>query len=79
MTCYVSASLIVASIGVWAKWSMSRDIVPLLRVAVLVLVGQSLMARLWLRFFRYGPVEWMWRRVTWWGRQPQRPNLAYLR
>lgn len=27
---------------------------------------------LWLRFFRFGPLEWVWRTVTWWKPQPLR-------
>ena len=66
MTCYVSASFIVAAIGSASHWASSRDLRPLLAVAVLVLVVQSVVARLWLRGFRYGPLEWVWRCLTWW-------------
>lgn len=27
---------------------------------------------LWLRYFRYGPAEWLWRSLTYWQRQPMR-------
>lgn len=27
---------------------------------------------LWLRYFRFGPVEWLWRSLTYWKRQPMR-------
>lgn len=66
LTCYVSASLIVAPIGLALGWKDSRDVVPLLAVAALVLVVQSVAARLWLKRFRYGPLEWVWRCLTWW-------------
>lgn len=66
LTCYVSASFIVAAIGSALHWASSRDLRPLLAVAVLVLVVQSVVARLWLRGFRYGPLEWVWRCLTWW-------------
>ena len=26
----------------------------------------------WFRYFRFGPVEWAWRSLTWWRRQPMR-------
>ena len=26
----------------------------------------------WLRYFRFGPAEWMWRSLTYWKRQPMR-------
>ena len=25
---------------------------------------------IWLRYFRFGPVEWLWRSLTYWKRQP---------
>lgn len=27
---------------------------------------------IWLRFFRFGPLEWLWRSLTYWERQPMR-------
>ena len=27
---------------------------------------------IWLRYFRYGPVEWLWRSLTYWERQSLR-------
>ncbi len=66
LTCYASASLIVAPIGLALHWKDSRDVAPLLAVAALVLVVQSTAARLWLKHFRYGLLEWAWRCLTWW-------------
>lgn len=34
------------------------------RIAVIVFVLQAVVATLWLRTFRYGPVEWAWRSLT---------------
>jgi uncharacterized protein len=27
---------------------------------------------IWLRYFRFGPLEWCWRSLTYWQRQPMR-------
>jgi len=27
---------------------------------------------IWLRHFRFGPLEWCWRSLTYWKRQPMR-------
>ncbi|MBV8454240.1 MAG: DUF418 domain-containing protein, partial [Deltaproteobacteria bacterium] len=27
---------------------------------------------IWLRHFRFGPLEWAWRSLTYWKRQPMR-------
>jgi uncharacterized protein len=31
---------------------------------------------LWLRHFRFGPMEWVWRSLTYWKRQPMKRRLA---
>lgn len=42
----------------------------------LIVVGiwsfQVLVTRLWLKHFRFGPLEWVWRTLTYWRRQPMR-------
>jgi uncharacterized protein len=27
---------------------------------------------IWLRYFRFGPLEWIWRSLTYWKKQPFR-------
>ena len=41
-----------------------------LLVAVLLWSAQLAWSTWWLRRFRFGPVEWLWRCVTYWTRQP---------
>jgi uncharacterized protein len=41
-------------------------------VAAVVLPLQWLASWLWLRSFRYGPAEWLWRTATWWAPQPMK-------
>jgi uncharacterized protein len=31
---------------------------------------------IWLRYFRFGPLEWCWRSLTYWQRQPMRRRTA---
>jgi uncharacterized protein len=38
-------------------------------VAVMWIV-QIIWSHIWLRFFRFGPLEWLWRTLTYWKRQP---------
>jgi uncharacterized membrane protein YeiB len=40
--------------------------------ALAVLVVQILFSRAWLARFRYGPLEWVWRSLTWMERVPNR-------
>ena len=41
-------------------------------VALAVWAVQLAVSPLWLRYFRYGPLEWVWRSLTYWRRQPFR-------
>ena len=41
-------------------------------LAVLILAAQTAFATLWLRRFRFGPAEWVWRSLTYRARQPMR-------
>jgi uncharacterized protein len=47
---------------------------------LLVVLGiwavQCTLSPLWLRYFRFGPAEWMWRSLTYWKRQPMRRAAA---
>ena len=31
---------------------------------------------LWLRYYQFGPIEWVWRSLTYWKRQPMKRQLA---
>jgi uncharacterized protein len=39
-------------------------------IVVLIWIFQLSTSILWLRFFRYGPAEWLWRSLTYWKLQP---------
>ena len=41
-------------------------------VVAAVWLFQFIFSALWLRFFRFGPFEWLWRSLTYWERQPMR-------
>ena len=41
-------------------------------LAFAIFVGQVLFAHLWLRWFRFGPAEWLWRTVVYLRAQPMR-------
>jgi uncharacterized protein len=58
----------------FSPYALGRTIRPLgVPVAALALfAAQSAASRWWLGRFRYGPLEWVWRCVTYWRRQPLR-------
>jgi uncharacterized protein len=69
LTCYVSASVVaVAVIALTGLDSLGAA----LALGTGTVAAQSLACRWWLARFRYGPVEWVWRAVTWLSRPPLR-------
>jgi uncharacterized protein len=38
--------------------------------AIVMFVGEALVSRAWLARYRFGPLEWLWRTVTYWQMQP---------
>lgn len=42
----------------------------LLYVVVAIWILQLIVSPVWLRYFRFGPAEWLWRSLTYWKRQP---------
>ncbi len=72
LTNYLTASALVLGaanvVGHPERWSSKTVLV----IAGTVLAAQWLFSTLWLRRFRYGPLEWMWRWATWLRRPPLR-------
>lgn len=67
LTNYITATLLVLSVGPLLGMHMSSTAWPaLFGLAAAILVVQALWSRWWLSRFRYGPLEWAWRCVTWW-------------
>jgi uncharacterized protein len=53
-------------LGMFARLSRAS----LLLVVFGVWAVELLLSPIWLRFFRFGPLEWAWRSLTYWRRQP---------
>jgi uncharacterized membrane protein YeiB len=73
LTNYVTASAAVLAItplvgGAPHTWPTAR----VLLIAAAVLTTQWVFSALWLRRFRQGPLEWLWRWATWLRRPPLR-------
>lgn len=41
-----------------------------------VWIIQITWSHIWLRYFRFGPLEWLWRSLTYWKKQPMKKNSA---
>lgn len=75
LTCYVTATFVMVPAGLLLHSRSTQDAVPGLIVAAVVLPAQWILCRLWLSRFTYGPLEWVWRCITWWRWIPlQRPQ-----
>ena len=48
-------------------------------IAGLIWVFQLIISPIWLRYFLFGPLEWLWRSLTYWELQPmRRPPPVYV-
>lgn len=41
-----------------------------------ICLTQLIISPIWLKYYRFGPVEWLWRSLTYWQRQPMRRESA---
>jgi uncharacterized protein len=74
LSCYLTTSLICSTLfygygfGLFAKLQRYQLLYVVLAVWVVLLI----VCPIWLRHFRYGPMEWVWRSLTYWRKQPMR-------
>jgi uncharacterized protein len=74
LSCYLTQTLVGAfvffgfGLGLLGRFGNSFSI-PL---GLAVVAAQTWLCPLWFRHFRFGPVEWAWRSLTWFRRQPFR-------
>ncbi|MDG4823215.1 DUF418 domain-containing protein [Asanoa sp. WMMD1127] len=52
------------------------DYTAVVWLGVAIGVLQAVLSAAWLRAFRYGPLEWVWRRLTWWRPVPMRAGVS---
>ncbi|AFT99307.1 DUF418 domain-containing protein [Nocardia brasiliensis] len=72
LTNYVSATALVLLIAPRIGLTGSNRYALLLGLAVAIIAVQAVFSWGWLKLFRYGPLEWLWRCVTWWELVPAR-------
>jgi uncharacterized protein len=73
LTTYVMQSVIATSLF-WGRglgWK-TQAVAPTLGLCLIIFGIQVLIAHLWLRRFRFGPLEWVWRSLVYMKRQPMR-------
>lgn len=78
LTNYVAAALVVALTTLFVDYGHMTSVLPVLLLSLAVIAAQSVLSRLWLRYFVYGPVEWVWRAATWLRLPPLRRDARLL-
>jgi uncharacterized protein len=73
-TNYLMQSIICTWIfyGYGFNWYNTLHFYQLYYVVVSVWVFQLIFSAIWLKYFRFGPFEWLWRSLTYWKAQPMK-------
>ena len=72
VTNYLMHSVIMAILFVGLGWFNQLERHQLYYIVFAVWAAQLVLSPLWLRYFRFGPVEWLWRYLTYLKRPPFR-------
>lgn len=75
-TNYLMQSVICYTIFYALGWHGKLQRIDTLYILLAIWTLQLIVSPLWLRSFRFGPLEWVWRSLTYWKRQPFRLNPA---
>ncbi|URX61182.1 DUF418 domain-containing protein [Luteibacter anthropi] len=74
ITNYLFTSLLCSFVFSWGPWKLygTLEYYQYFYAVALVWAFNLVFSRLWLRHFAFGPVEWLWRSLTYWTWQPLR-------
>ncbi|MBC8156270.1 MAG: DUF418 domain-containing protein, partial [Bacteroidetes bacterium] len=69
---YVLTSLLCQFVFLWGPWKLygTLEYYQQMYVVLAIWTVNIIFSTLWLRFFAFGPLEWLWRSLTYWKRQP---------
>jgi uncharacterized protein len=72
LTNYISHSIILSCIFYGYAGGMYGEISrgPQMLMVVGIIAMQAVLSRVWLNNFKFGPLEWVWRSLTYWKVQP---------
>lgn len=76
VTNYMMQSAVGAVLFMGLGWFNQLERYQLYYVVLAICAAQLVISPLWLRFFRFGPVEWLWRTLTYMKWQPMRRRAA---
>ncbi len=71
---YLTHSIVCTTLFYGYGFGLFGDInrTGLAAIVLIIWVSQLLLSPIWLRHFRFGPAEWLWRSLTYWKLQPMR-------
>jgi uncharacterized protein len=71
---YLTHSIVCTTLFYGYGFGLFGDInrTGLAAIVLIIWVTQLLLSPIWLRHFRFGPAEWLWRSLTYWKLQPMR-------
>lgn len=71
-TNYIGTTLICECIFIWGPWKLygQLEYYEVLFVTAAIWAANIIFSTMWLKSFSFGPLEWLWRSLTYWKRQP---------
>jgi uncharacterized protein len=74
LTNYISHSVICTLFffGYGLNYFGELDFYQIYFVVLAIWIFQLIISPVWLRYFQFGPLEWLWRSLTYWKMQPMR-------
>jgi uncharacterized protein len=75
---YLLTSITMKVIYVWGPWHWYGyvEYYKIYYAVAGMWIFNMAFSSIWLRYFEFGPVEWLWRSLTYWKRQPMRIRQA---
>lgn len=77
LTHYLTQSLIATTLFYGYGFGLAGHVgkLGIIGIALLIFAAQIGSSVWWLKYFRYGPLEWLWRSLTYGARQPMRCEI----
>ncbi len=75
---YLLTSITMKVIYVWGPWHWYGyvEYYKIYYAVAAMWIFNMAFSSIWLHYFEFGPVEWLWRSLTYWKRQPMRIRAA---
>lgn len=70
LTNYLGATVLMLTVGRMIGIESYADVDKMVFLTLGINAFQIIFSAVWLKYFAYGPMEWVWRCLTWWQRAP---------